>query len=346
MEGGMIRPLPRYVNAFTAKGRRYYYFRRPGAKPIRLPDFGTPEFEVAYWAALQIEAPAPGSDQTAPGSVNAAIVSYYASKASFQTLAPATQMLRRVYLEKLRERYGKNSIASMRPDFVAKMIDRMTPSSAHNWIKAIRGLMQHAIAIGMCKTDPTQGVKLPKLGGSIHTWTEEEIGQFQARHPIGSKARLALELALGTAQRRNDLLRMGRQHMRNGAIFVRQSKTGAELLIPISDELMAILNAEVEQTSHLTFLITGAGRPYRPTDFSDQFRQWCREAGLPEGCTVHGLRKAASRRLAEAGCTPHEIAAITGHRTLKEVERYTRAVDQVRLARQAMERGKGTKRDT
>jgi integrase len=342
----VIRPLPRYVNAFTAKGRRYYYFRRPGVRPIRLPDFGTAEFEIAYRVALQSEVPKPGSDQTLPGSVNAAIVSYYASKASFQTLAPATRMLRRVYLEKLRERYGKNSLASMRPEFVAQMIDRMTPSSAYNWIKAVRGLMQHAIAIGLCKTDPTQGVKLPKLGGSIHTWTEQEIAQFCAKHPIGTKARLALELALGTAQRRNDLLRMGRQHIRNGAIFVRQSKTGAELLIPIGDELMAILNAEAEQTQHLTFLITGSGRPYRPTDFSDQFRQWCREAGLPEGCTVHGLRKAASRRLAEAGCTPHEIAAITGHRTLKEVERYTRAADQVRLAKQAMERSrKGTKRD-
>ena len=336
----MTRPLPRFVNAFTAKGRRYYYFRRPGAKPIRLPDFGTPEFEIAYRAALQAEVPAPGSDQTLPGSVNAAIVSYYSSKASFQTLAPATQMLRRVYLEKFRERYGKNAIASMRPEFVAQTIDRMTPSSAHNWVKAIRGLMQHAIAIGLCKTDPTQGVKLPKLGGSIHTWTEEEIAQYQASYPIGTKARLALELALGTAQRRNDLLRMGRQHIRNGELFVRQSKTGAELLIPIGDELMAILNAE--QTPHLTFLITGAGRPYRPTDFSDQFRQWCREAGLPEGCTVHGLRKAASRRLAEAGCTPHEIAAITGHRTLKEVERYTRAADQAHLARRtAAKRTKG-----
>jgi hypothetical protein len=147
----MTRPLPRFVNAFTAKGRRYYYFRRPGAKPIRLPDFGTPEFEIAYRAALQTEVPAPGSDQTLPGSVNAAIVSYYSSKASFQTLAPATQMLRRVYLEKFRERYGKNAIASMRPEFVAQTIDRMTPSSAHNWVKAIRGLMQHAIAIGCAR---------------------------------------------------------------------------------------------------------------------------------------------------------------------------------------------------
>ena len=112
----------------------------------------------------------------------------------------------------------------MPQDFIVRVLDRMTPSSAHNWLKAIRGLMQHAIAVGLCKTDPTRGVKLPKLGGSIHTWSEDEIAQYQAHHPIGTKARLALELALGTAQRRNDLLRMGRQHIRNGELFVRQQQ--------------------------------------------------------------------------------------------------------------------------
>jgi len=61
-----------------------------------------------------------------------------------------------------------------------------------------------------------------------------------------------------------------------------------------------------------------------------------REAGLPDRCKPHGLRKTAARRLAEAGCSASEIAAITGHKTLAEVERYTRATDQVRLARQAM----------
>jgi integrase len=60
------------------------------------------------------------------------------------------------------------------------------------------------------------------------------------------------------------------------------------------------------------------------------------EAGLPERCNAHGLRKAAARRPAEAACSASEIAAITGHKTLAEVERYTR--DQERLARQAIQR--------
>ena len=61
-------------------------------------------------------------------------------------------------------------------------------------------------------------------------------------------------------------------------------------------------------------------------------------ADLPRRCVTHGLRKAAARRLAEAGCSAHEIAAITGHRTLKEIERYTRGAEQARLAAAAIRR--------
>ena len=86
----MTRPLPRFVNAFTAKGRRYYYFRRPGAKPMRLPDFGTPEFEIAYQKALHADAPDLGASRTLPGTVNAAVVSYYKSLA-FRELAQSSQ---------------------------------------------------------------------------------------------------------------------------------------------------------------------------------------------------------------------------------------------------------------
>jgi hypothetical protein len=57
-------------------------------------------------------------------------------------------------------------------------------------------------------------------------------------------------------------------------------------------------------------------------------------------CTLHGVGKAASVRLAEAGCSPHEIAAITGHASLKEIVRYTNTVDRKRLARAAMEKVK------
>ena len=88
-------------------------------------------------------------------------------------------------------------------------------------------------------------------------------------------------------------------------------------------------------SDHLTFLTTRFGRPFEASTFSHWFRDQCDKAELPH-CSAHGLRKAAARRLAEAGCAPHEIGAITGHASLAELVRYTRAADQRRLAEAAM----------
>jgi integrase len=120
-------------------------------------------------------------------------------------------------------------------------------------------------------------------------------------------------------------------------LTVRQQKTGATLAIPVHPDLATII-AATPTTGHLTLLTTRTGKSYEADDFSEQFRAWCDAAGLPQHCVFHGLRKAALTRLASLGCTVHEIAAISGHKSLKEVERYTRAFDQARLARAAMER--------
>jgi len=127
---------------------------------------------------------------------------------------------------------------------------------------------------------------------------------------------------------------MGRQHVRNGVAQVRQQKTGAMLAIPVHPALKAILDATPSE--HLTFLTTAYGKPFTAAGFGNWFRDRCDEAGLPAHCAAHGLRKAACRRLAEAGCSANVIASISGHLSLREVERYTKAADQERMARQGM----------
>jgi integrase len=130
---------------------------------------------------------------------------------------------------------------------------------------------------------------------------------------------------------------LGRQHIRDGFINVRQQKTGIELAIPIHPILASVIGQT--PADHLTLLTTKAGKPFSAAGFANWFRDRCKEAGLVH-CSAHGLRKAAARRLAEAGCTTHEIAAITGHASLSEVQRYTKAADQRRLALSAMEKTK------
>ena len=118
---------------------------------------------------------------------------------------------------------------------------------------------------------------------------------------------------------------MGRQHLRNGSLHLRQQKTGAVLEIPVHPELGAIL--EAAPADNLTFLVTVAGKPFDPGAFNNIFREWCTEASLPKGYTPHGLRKAACRRLAELGCSANQIMSISGHRSLGEAEKYVRAAD-------------------
>jgi integrase len=197
--------------------------------------------------------------------------------------------------------------------------------------------MRYAISANLCEADPTEGIKLktPKSHG-IYTWSEQDIADYEAVHAVGTKARLALALGLYTGQRRGDVLRMGRQHIHNGMLSVKQQKTGAELRIPVHSDLLTIIDATPGE--HLTFLVTRTGKPYAGDNFSGQFRVWCKTARLSDKCSFHGLRKAACRRLAEAGCSVNEIAAISGHATLREVQRYTKAVDQERMARSAMAR--------
>jgi integrase len=139
-----------------------------------------------------------------------------------------------------------------------------------------------------------------------------------------------LELALGTAQRRGDLVRLGWRHVVKDAITVKQSKTGVTVTVPIVGELRAAL--DLCPRDRLTFIAGAGGSPLVAASLGNEFRDWLRAAGLPDRLSLHGLRKAACRRLAEARCTAHEIAAITGHKTLSEIERYCRDAEKARLA--------------
>jgi integrase len=330
----------KYVQSFVDRktGAVFHYFRRHGYPRVRLPGLpASREFVEAYQRALDSQQMPLGATRTKPGTVNAAIVGYYDSMMFFGSLAPSTQAIRRQILERFRADHGDKPIALLPQRFIVLMLGKLKPTVAIGWLTAIRHLMQYAVSTNLCEADPTQGIKLktPKSDG-IYTWSEQDIAAYEAAHAVGTKARLALALGLYTGQRRGDVLRMGRQHVRDGILSVKQQKTRTELRIPVHPDLRAIIDATPGE--HLTFLTTRTGKPYSGDNFSEQFRAWCKAARLSKECSYHGLRKAACRRLAEAGCSVNEIAAVSGHATLREVQRYTKAVDQERMARSAMAR--------
>jgi integrase len=333
--------LPRYVHGFIDRhGRPRHYLRRRCFKKIPLPGVPwSPEFMAAYQEALAGQPVMPGSAQIKAGSIRALTISYYGSIA-FVSLSRRSQYVRRGLLDRFCQEHGEKSVASLKREHVVKLMAAKAakPESANALRKALRALMQHAVEVGVRPDDPTRDVRaISSKTQGFHSWTDDEITQFEQRHPVGTKARLAMVLLLYTGQRRADVIRMGRQHVRDGFISVRQAKTGTELMIPIHPELASIIAAS--STGQMTFLTTQFARPFTSAGFGNWFRDQCNAAGLPR-CSAHGLRKAAARRLAEAGCTAHEIASITGHASLKEVARYTRGADQRRLAQSAMDKVK------
>jgi integrase len=325
----------RHVHRFRDRhGTVRHYLRIPGRQAVALPgEPGSRAFLAAYHAATQAPAPAP---QAVPGSLNALAASYYASPA-FLDLRPSSKANYRRIIERLRNAHGAKPIALLNGAGVRKILAERAehPAAANHLLRILRLLCQHAIDTNLLASDPTIGVK--RRDYEVHgyrPWTEADIAAFEAKWPTGTKPRRAMALLLYTGQRRSDVVRMGRQHIRQGRIHVRQVKTNRELELPIHPALAAEL-AHVP-ADHLHFLARDDGTPHSAGGFYNLFVGWCADAGLPPGLAPHGLRKAAARRLAEAGATAHQIAAVTGHRSLHEVTIYTAAADQVRLAEQAM----------
>lgn len=332
----MNKVLPRYASAFIDnRGKERIRLRRTGWPTIYVPYApGTPEFTESYkqWEASKITV---GEARIIPGSFDDLITRFYKSQ-TWGELNPKTQYTYRGELERFRAKYGERQAATMTVRHVSNLMAQMadTPSAANNLKKRLGQLFDFAATIGWRKDNPARLVRsIRSKSGGYRTWQEEQIAQYEARWPLGTVQRLAFDLALYTAQRRSDVRTMGPQHVKNGEIRVVQMKTGTPLWIPLHPKLAASIAAT--KTNNLAFLIGEHGKLFSEKGFGMWFMRQCREAGL-HGFAMHGLRKAASRRMAEAGLSNQQIKSITGHKSDGEVARYTREAEQVKIARGAM----------
>jgi integrase len=355
----MMKRPPKYVQGFIDRhGRPRFYFRRPGFARVPLPGLPwSPEFMAHYQKILRVKPVPIGGDRVKARSIKALAIEYYDS-AAFKGLKPVTQGVYRNIIERFcyqtdkdGEPYGDKSAVTINTAAIEKLMELRAdkPDSANGLRKCLREMMKVAVKLEWRDTDPTLGVKKikPKRKHGFHRWIDAEIATFEARHPVGTKARLAMTLGLYTGQARQDVIAMGEQHISreydpeqdreveilNWVRKKTEDKTGLELAIPVHPELRRIIDATPSE--HLTFLVTEFGGPFAVAGFGNWFRHRCNEAGLTH-CSFHGLRKAAATRLIDAGCDVVEAAAITGHASLKELQRYIETRDRKKAARRAM----------
>jgi integrase len=252
-------------------------------------------------------------------------------------------------IESFRAEFGTDLVAGFGFDHIeaillAKSAKRQAgkrtvggPVAAINLHKQLKRLFRYAVKLGLIATNPAElaeSIKAPK--GGRHPWSEPQIAAYRKRHPLGTKARLALEIFLWTGLRLADGSRFGRAHIKGGIIRYTQAKTGKELILPAAPQLLAAIEA-MPAVGLTTFLVTDYGKPFSPDGLGNKMRQWCDEAGLPD-CTAHGLRKALARRSADLGATQQQLKAVGTWSNDAEVATYVAGADQAKLAENALSR--------
>lgn len=312
-----------------ADGRELHYLRRRGQPLVRLPDLpiDDPDF-IAAWARAWKAAPAP--PKAAAGSVAALIKAATRDNATAALSASYRAALAREW-SKIAADYGDLPARGLRDRHIRADVGKAAVPLAR--LKAWRYLTGFAVRRGILDTDPATGVERPAAQKSDGhpPWSDDEIARFRARWPSGSVPRLAFELLLWTGCRIGDAVLIGPQHVdRDGVLCFRQSKTGDMAYVPWTCALPPYAAGMDRQPLHdalppvraLTFLATAGGRTRSSKALGTLIRESAVAAGI-EGKSAHGLRKTRAVALADAGATVHQIAAWTGHKTLKEVERYT-----------------------
>jgi integrase len=330
----------KYVKKYRRNGEWYYYFRRKGCPSIRLQgEPGSRSFNQSYEAALA-EKPIPITRHEA-GTLARLIADYYGS-VDFSNLKPNSRTLYRFALDPVSRQHGHRLVRDMGRENARKIIEAIgskKPGMANLTRAVMKRVLRYAVDLGWRNDNPMAGIAAYKIG-TRHTWDDAQLAAYEKRWPLGTQERLDYATLLYSGQRGGDVVRMLRP--KGSEIRVTQEKTGAELVLPVHPEWRKAIDAVPAKGLYL--IADDKGRPIKRATLTLRMMAAAEKAGLPNHCKPHGLRKALLRRLAEAGKSAKQIAAISGHKTLTEIERYTAAADQAMLARQAMSGSIGKKK--
>ena len=320
----------------SPSGKTYLYVRRSDGPDIRLPDLPTndPDFLKAYTAAQ--EAPKRKRDMFKDGTIGAVFTAVIASE-DMHTISPAYRAMIRRHADDIRSKYGAAPMRGLERRHIQQDVDASQAPDHRR--KVWRWAVKWAIRNGVIPDDPTERVSLPRKAttGGHPAWTPEDVSQFRACWPIGSRQRLIMELLQWTGARISDAVLLGPANVGpDGVIAYRQQKTGGIAYCPWTCQLPAYAGAmepdraamhlalRSRSIAHATSLATAQGGT-RSAKSIGGVRQAAHEAGVKK--SAHGLRKYRATQLAHAGATPHQIGAWTGHESLKEIARYTKSMD-------------------
>lgn len=271
---------------------------------------------------------------TQTGRTVAAVITAWQNSPEWDALRPATIEGYTRYIHPLFQAFKLVDFRKLRREHLMGVRNIVAKKRGHGaaigYCRSVSALYKWAIDQGIAEFSPALRMRNKLRQGELPVWTNEQAQR--AMRELPEPYRRAVVLAYHTGQRRGDLCGLRWSDYDGVALRIRQRKTKQTLEIPVAPELRVELATWYAGARSVTILETVRGMPWIPVYLSRTLPAELAKIGLPDALGLHGLRKLTAVRLAEAGCSAHEIAAITGHRTLAMVQHYTKGVNQRTLA--------------
>jgi integrase len=296
------------VSRKLANGRieTYWYAWVGGPRLEGKP--GSPEFIASYNRAA-------ADRQAVPKDILKSIIAKFRASADYTQLSVSSKRAYATYLSEIEVEFGEMPLAVLadprvRGDFL-EWRDGMseTPRKADYAWTVLARLLSFGKNRGLIGVNPCErGGRLYRADRADLVWTDETLDRLFA---VSSREVAAVvTVALWTGQRQGDVLRLPWSSCDGSSVRLKQSKTGRRVVVPITAALRETIESLPQRGPIM--LTSSDGRPWTSDGFRASFGKACAKAGIDQ-LTFHDLRGTAVTRLAIAGCTESEIAAITGH---------------------------------
>jgi integrase len=287
---------------------------------------------LAAWAAehARWQDMPPSTETPDAGTFAWALDLYTSGNEKWSKFSKNTKNSRAAIFARYRAAQGTRPVSTITGPVIERALYAKGGWAAVNEYKALKPVFEHLRRLGFITKNPLTGIELdrPKIEG-FPVAEADEIAMFQTRWPIFTRERLVFDLALYTGAARADLAKLGRVNIKGDLLVYDRQKSGTTARVPITPELKEVIDRTPDISP--AFILTERGKPYTAESLGNLFRDAAVKAKMT--ARLHGLRKAFCIYWAEKGSSTHQIAAMAGHMSLSEVERYTRAADRERMVK-------------
>lgn len=271
-----MRKIPHTIRV---KGR--YYFRGP-RDPVTGKRCTVPLGDNYTIAASRVAELLAGDGEDA-GSVSAALSRYVARELPKRANKTREEQLRQA--ERLRGVFGRMRLGAVQPQHVARYLaEHPAPVAANREIALLSAVYTKAVVQGYCDRNPCNGVPRNPEQRRERYLTRSELAAL--RNAADKQWACIIELALLTAARRGDLMRVRWTDVSDEGLYLRQGKTGHRQLFTWSPALKALI-ARIKKLNNrkvasVTFFAKRSGAPMTETGWNSAWRRLVARSGVTD----------------------------------------------------------------